>query len=122
MRLGFMSRFPCFATHALLVGLATTTLVGCLPATFNVRAARAFSNEEANPAIVLDRTADLLAARADLEKVLAATPYSPGDSWVKALELDGAEADALRAAVEAVPPYLGGDFEVPIVKLYRLHI
>src|SRR5437879_114755 len=39
MRLGFLSRFPCFATHALLVGLAASTLVGCLPATFNVRAA-----------------------------------------------------------------------------------
>ena len=122
MRPGFLSRFPGFATHALLFGLGATTLVGCLPATFNVRAARAFSNEEANPTIVLDRTEDLIAVRADLEKVLTATPYSPGDSWVKALELDGAEADALRAAVEAVPPYLGGDFEVPIVKLYRLHI
>jgi hypothetical protein len=122
MRLGFLSRFPCFATSALLFAVGTTTLVGCLPATFNVRAARAFSNEEANPAIVLDRTEDLLAVRADLEKILTATPYSPGDAWVKALELDGPEADALRAAVEAVPPYQGGDFEVPIVKLYRLHI
>jgi hypothetical protein len=122
MRLGFLSRFPGFATHALLFGLATTTLVGCLPATFNVRAARAFSNEEADPAIVLDRTEDLIAVRADLEKILTATPYSPGDAWVKALELDGAEADTLRAGVEVAPPYLGGDFEVPIVKLYRLHI
>lgn len=122
MRLGFLSRFPCFATHALLFGLATTTLVGCLPATFNVRAARAFSNEEANPAVVLDRTEDLIAVRADLEKILVSTPYSPGDSWVAALELDGTEADTLRAAIEAAPPYLGGDFEVPIVKLYRLHL
>ncbi len=122
MRLGFLSRFPCFATHALLFGLATTTLVGCLPATFNVRAARAFSNEEANPAVVLDRTEDLVAVRADLEKLLVTTPYSPGDSWVAALELDGSEADTLRAAIEAAPPYLGGDFEVPVVKLYRLHL
>ena len=122
MRLGFLSRFPRFATSALLFGLGTTTLIGCLPATFNVRAARAFSNEEANPAIVLDRTEDLIAVRADLEKILTTTPYSPGDAWVKALELDGPEADTLRAGVEAAPPYLGGDFEVPIVKLYRLHI
>jgi hypothetical protein len=122
MRLGFLSRFPRFATSALLFGLGTTTLIGCLPATFNVRAARAFSNEEANPAIVLDRTEDLIAVRADLEKILTTTPYSPGDAWVKALELDGAEADTLRAGVEAAPPYQGGDFEVPIVKLYRLHI
>lgn len=122
MRLGFLSRFPCFATHALLVGLATTTLVGCFPATFNVRAARAFSNEEESPTIVLDRTEDLIAVRADLEKILTTTPYSPGDAWVKALELDGPEADTLRSGVEAAPPYLGGDFEVPIVKLYRLHL
>ncbi|MEO5727146.1 MAG: hypothetical protein ABI134_25710, partial [Byssovorax sp.] len=122
MRLGFLSRFPCFATQALLFGLATTTLVGCLPATFNVRAARAFSNEEANPAVVLDRTEDLIALRADLEKILVTTPYSPGDGWVTALELDGTEADTLRAAIEAAPPYLGGDFEVPIVKLYRVHL
>ncbi|MEP7123632.1 MAG: hypothetical protein ABJE95_22080 [Byssovorax sp.] len=122
MRPGFLSRFPRFATHALLFGVGGATLIGCLPATFNVRAARAYSNEEANPTIVLDRTEDLIAVRADLEKILTATPYSPGDAWVKALVLDGAEADTLRAGVEAAPPYQGGDFEVPIVKLYRLHI
>ncbi len=122
MRLGFWSRFSALATHALLFGLTAPALVGCLPATFNVRAARAFSNEEANPAIVLDRTLDLLAVRALLEKILAATPYSPGDTWIKALELDGAEADTRRAAASAAPPYAGGDFEVPIVKLYRLHL
>lgn len=122
MRPGLLSRFPAFATHALFVGLTATALVGCLPATFNVRASRAFSNEEADPAVVLDRTEDLIAARADLEKILAATPYSPGDRWIKALELDGAEADTLRAAIEAAPPYTSGDFEVPIVKLYRVHL
>lgn len=80
MRPGFLSRFPPFATRVLLFGLAATPLVGCLPATFNVRAGRAFSSEEANPAIVLDRTEDLIAVRADLEKTLTARPYSPGDS------------------------------------------
>jgi hypothetical protein len=121
MRLGFLSRFHPFATLALLFGLATA-LVGCLPATFNVRAARAFSNEEANPAVVLDRTEDLIAVQADIEKILTATPYSPGDGWITTLELDGTEADTLRAGIEAAPPYLGGDFEVPIVKLYRVHL
>jgi len=122
MRLGFLSRFFACATHALLFGFTATAQVGCLPATFNVRAARAFSNEEANPAVVLDRTLDIIAVRADIEKIFAATPYSPGDRWIKALELDGAEADTLRAAVEAAPPYASGDFEVPVVKLYRLHL
>jgi hypothetical protein len=122
MRLGFLSRFPAFATRAVLFGLTATALTGCLPATFNVRAARAFANEEADPAVVLDRTEDLLAARALLEKIFAATPYSPGDRWIKALELDGAEAATLRAAIEAAPPYTSGDFEVPVVKLYRVHL
>lgn len=110
-----------FATAALL-GLAASSLTGCAPATFNVRASRAYSNEEASVPVVQDRIDDLVAVRAHLEELLAATPYSPGDPWITALELRGPEADRLRASLAARPPYAGGDFEVPIVKLYRLHL
>jgi hypothetical protein len=96
-------------------------LAGCGPATYNVRASRAFANEDANPAIVADRTADLERAVALADELLMEAPYSPGDRWIAALHLDDEEGDALRDRLAEAAPY-GGQYELPLVKLYRMKI
>lgn len=94
---------------------------GCGPATYNVRAARAFANEDANAAVVADRTKELELAVSLADRLLRATPYSPGDPWTRALRLDDDGADAVRERFAEAAPY-DGEYEVPIAKLYRVRI
>lgn len=100
---------------------ASAAISGCGPSTYNVRASRAYSNEDANPAIITDRLADLDGAVALADELLSATPYSPEDAWVQALRLDNDEGDKLREHYADRPPY-SGEYEVPIAKLYRAKI
>ena len=102
--------------------LALGSGLGCAPATVNVRAQRAFSNEEPIPEVVVDRTRDIVAARALLAKLLTATPYSPGDEWVTSLGLQGEVADRVKREISSAPPYQSGEHEIPTVKLYRVHL
>jgi hypothetical protein len=106
-------------TVAGLLLLAAAT--GCGPATYNVRAARAFANEDANAAVVADRTKELELAVALAGRLLGATPYSPGDPWVRALRLDDDGADKVRERFADAAPY-DGEYEVPIAKLYRVRV
>lgn len=103
----------------LLLGIMASP--GCGPSTYNVRAARAYANEDANPNVVADRTKELERALALADRLLGATPYSPGDAWLRALRLDDDGADALLERFEDAPPY-DGEYEVPIAKLYRVRI
>ncbi|MCC6558459.1 MAG: hypothetical protein IT372_36440 [Polyangiaceae bacterium] len=104
------------------LGIAlTAALAGCGPATYNVRAARAYGNEDADPAVVADRAADLERAAALADEVLLQAPYSPGDRWIAALRLDDDEGDELRDRLEDAAPY-SGRYELPLAKLYRLKI
>jgi hypothetical protein len=96
-------------------------LLGCGPATYNVRASRAYANEGADPAVVADRAADLERAVALADELLIEAPYSPGDRWIAALHLDDDEGDALRDRLEHEAPY-SGNYELPLAKLYRLKI
>lgn len=57
-----------------------------------------------------------------VDRLLTATPYSPGDTWVKHLALTDAEAERIRTKVKESPPYAAGNHQVPIVNLYRLHL
>lgn len=111
-RLFGMLLFACFAL----------VLTGCFSATFNVRAQRAFSNEEAIPEVVTDRASDLVATRELLTKLLTDTPYTPADEWIDLVGLEGSEATRLRGEVLGESPYASGEMEVPIVKLYRIHL
>ncbi|WP_044986455.1 hypothetical protein [Sorangium cellulosum] len=101
--------------------LAAAAASACVPATYNVRAARAFANEDARRAIVDDRAADLERAVWLADEVLANTPYSPGDAWVAALRLDDEEGERLRERFEDAAPY-DGEHEVPLAKLYRVKL
>ncbi len=95
---------------------------GCFSATFNVRAQRAFSNEEAIPEVILDRAQDLVATRLLVTRLLLETRYTPADPWIDSVGLEHAEADRLRREVLSASPYQSGELEVPVVKLYRLHL
>ncbi|WP_437596781.1 hypothetical protein WMF28_29860 [Sorangium sp. So ce590] len=101
--------------------LAAAAASACGPATYNVRAARAFANEDARRAIIDDRAADLERAAWLADEVLANTPYSPGDPWVAALRLDDDEGERLRERLEEAAPY-DGEHEVPLAKLYRVKL
>ncbi|WP_437721614.1 hypothetical protein [Sorangium sp. So ce861] len=101
--------------------LAAAVASACVPATYNVRAARAFANEDARRAIVDDRAADLERAAWLADEVLANTPYSPGDAWVAALRLGDDEGERLRERFEDAAPY-DGEHEVPLAKLYRVKL
>lgn len=98
-----------------------TGLLGCGPATYNVRAARAYANEDTNRAVVDDRVAEMEKGLQLAELMLTQTPYSPGDAWVKALRLDDDEGDRLRDLYEDKKPY-DGEYELPIAKLYRIKL
>lgn len=109
---------PALAGLLFLV-LGAAALSGCGPATYNVRAARAYANETPDRAVIDDRTAELERAADLADELLASTPYAPGDAWVAALRLDDDEGERLRERFEDAPPYRG-EYEVPIVKLYRV--
>jgi len=102
---------------ALLAGLS-----GCAPATFNVRAQRAFSNEEAVTEVVTDRAADVRGARAVAVRLLTSTPYAPADDWISQLELRGEVAKRVKNEIESKPPYQGGEHEIPAAKVFRSHL
>ncbi|WP_437965074.1 hypothetical protein WMF04_36245 [Sorangium sp. So ce260] len=101
--------------------LAAAAASACVPAAYNVRAARAFANEDARRAIIDDRAADLERAAWLADEVLANTPYSPGDTWIAALRLDDDEGERLRKRFEEAAPY-DGEHEVPLAKLYRVKL
>ncbi|MFO0758121.1 MAG: hypothetical protein U0359_16615 [Byssovorax sp.] len=119
-----MGRFPSrgsWLAAALLAFLPALT--GCAQvAVLEVRAQRAYGNEDPDPAVVMDRLDDVKAVLAQVDELLRATPYTPGDTWTHELALDDDRADHLRAAILKERPYDSGDFEVPIVKLYRRHL
>jgi hypothetical protein len=96
-------------------------LAGCGPATYNVRASRAFANEEPDPVIVESREEELERALALGDELLLGTPYSPGDGFPARLRLDDERGDSIKDRIAASPPYETG-YEVPIVQVYRVHL
>lgn len=113
-----------FAAGKLLVPgalVATLALAGCAT-TFNVRASRAFANEEPDPDVTRDRVDDDEKVLALVDELLLGVPYSPGDPWTSAIALKRDEADELEKKALAAQPYARRDYEVPIVKMYRGHL
>ena len=88
----------------------------------NVRAFRTYANEDASIAVSVDRVEDIAEALTMVDRLLTATPYSPGDAWVKHLALTDVEAERIRTKVKESAPYAAGEHQVPVVKLYRLHL
>jgi len=94
----------------------------CGGATQNVRAYRAYANEEPSIRVALDRTEDLARTLELVDRILVGTPYTPGDLWVRRLPLRDADARAIKEDLQGTNPYNSGDYEVPVLKIYRYWI
>lgn len=120
------NRFPKVIAARLLAGLALVLSVpatsGCSVLTRNVRAERAFANEDPELSVVLDRQRDCELALALADRLLMQTAYAPADIWPSKIALDGKTADGLSSEVKKDPPYSPGEHEIPTLKVYRLHV
>jgi hypothetical protein len=114
-------RFSAFS-GLFLVGSALALASGCAGVTQNVRAYRAYAHEDVSLRVSLDRIEDLAKATQLVDRILLEQGYTPGDTWVRRLPLDDAEARGLKEQFKGKSPYNTGEFEVPILKLYRAHI
>ena len=107
---------------ALVVGVSLATLTGCAGYTQNVRAVRAYLYEEPSVAVAVDRAEDMDKVAALVEKILYATPYTPGDAWIEKIVPTPDDFAKLKAELRGSAPYDNVAFEVPVAKVYRLHL
>ncbi len=109
--------------RAMLCGavLAAPFALGC-GVQQNVRAVRAYAHEDASLRVSLDRVEDLARTLELVDRILVGSPYTPGDLWVRRLPLREADARAVKEKILESAPYNTGEFEVPILKIYRLYI
>jgi len=98
-----------------------STLVACAPATQNVRAFRAYAHEDTSLKVSLDRVQDIARSLELVDRILAQTSYTPGDLWVRRLPMTDAEFRERKEKLKAAHPYNTGEFEVPILKVYKEH-
>ena len=110
------------ANRAAVLFALASCLFGCADATQNVRALRAYANEDASLVVALDRLEDAVRATELVDRILTGTTYTPGDRWVRSLPLAQLEARAIRSELRERSPYSRGDMEVPVLKLYRVHV
>jgi hypothetical protein len=101
------------------IALSTTA---CGASSFNVRASRAFSNEDMDPDVDADRVADVAKTHELVDELLLKTPFDPSDAWIQKLPLTSEHGDELMKAAGRAHPYEPGDFEVPTLKPYRAHL
>ena len=100
-----------------------TCLQGCGAATQNVRAYRAFANEDPNVKVSIDRVEDLAITLQLVDKILLQTSYTPGDQWPRRLGMTDAQFRDIKAELREKYPYKGlENAEVPVLKCYRFHI
>jgi hypothetical protein len=107
---------------AFLASFVLALSSGCGAVGQNVRAYRAYAHEDVSLRVSLDRIEDIAKATQLVDRILLGQPYTPGDTWVRRLPLTDGEARALRDGFKGKNPYNTGEFEVPILKLYRAHV
>jgi hypothetical protein len=106
------------AVVGMLVGVS-----GCGAATQNVRAYRAFANEDPNVKVSIDRVEDLAVTLQLVDRILLQTSYTPGDMWPRRLGMTDAQFRDVKAELRDKYPYRGlENAEVPVLKCYRLHL
>jgi hypothetical protein len=102
--------------------LLAALICACSP-TQNVRAFRAFANEDPSIKVSIDRVEDVAVTLELVDKILLGTSYTPNDLWVKRLPMDDADFRRRKAELAEKYPYNGaGEHEVPVLKVYRDHI
>ena len=98
-------------------------LSGCGAASQNVRAYRAFANEDPNVKVSIDRVEDLAVTLQLVDRILLQTSYTPGDMWPRRLGMTDAQFRDIKSELRDKYPYRGLEHaEVPVLKCYRLHI
>jgi len=98
-------------------------LNGCGAATQNVRAYRAFANEDPNIKVSIDRVEDLAVTLQLVDRILLQTSYTPGDMWPRRLGMTDPQFRDIKAELRDKYPYRGLEHaEVPVLKCYRLHV
>jgi hypothetical protein len=107
----------------LLTIAGSFALSGCGAATQNVRAYRAFANEDPNVKVSVDRVEDLAVTLQLVDRILLNTTYTPGDMWPRRLGMTDKQFREIKAQLREKYPYKGLEHaEVPILKCYRVHI
>jgi hypothetical protein len=107
---------------SLILSAACLSLTACAGVTQNVRAYRAYALEEPSLAVAMDRAEDIAKTLELVETILLETPYTPGDAWVAELALKDDEAKEIKASIKEKDPYTSGEHEVPVAKVYRIHL
>ncbi|HQP33897.1 MAG TPA: hypothetical protein PLI95_01915 [Polyangiaceae bacterium] len=102
--------------------ILAAALLGCGATAYNVRAYRAYTYEEAKLHVAIDRAEDLAVTAALLNRILIETPYTPGAEWIGKLPLTDAEANRIRSQLRSRAPYDNTDYNIPLVKVYRVHL
>ncbi len=102
--------------------LAFVGLSACGGATQNVRAFRAYANEDPSIKVSIDRVEDVAVTLQLVDRILTGTSYTPNDLWVKRLPLSDTAAKRIKGELKEKYPYNSGEHEVPILKVYRDHI
>jgi hypothetical protein len=107
------------------LAIAAVTLLplsACAPAGQNVRAFRAYAQEDPSLKVSLDRIEDMARTLELVDRILTGMSYTPGDIWVRRLPLTDAEFRVIREDIRGENPYKFGEYEVPVLKCYRRHI
>jgi hypothetical protein len=121
-----LPRTICFVRRlATLAVLLTSVFVlpGCGAATQNVRAYRAFMQEDPNVKVSIDRVEDLAVTLQLVDKILLQTSYTPGDMWPRRLGMTDKQFREIKSQLREKYPYKAlENVEVPILKCYRVHI
>ncbi|MBI5535309.1 MAG: hypothetical protein HY898_21455 [Deltaproteobacteria bacterium] len=95
----------------------------CGATAYNVRAYRAFAYEQPKLLVAVDRVEDLARTLELVDRILLETPYTPGDRWVKKLPLTDSDSARIKNEIRTKPPYIAcPDCEVPLLKVYRIHL
>jgi hypothetical protein len=95
---------------------------GCAGPGNNVRAIRAYAHEDASLKVSIDRIEDLGRTLELVDRILSDTSYTPGDFWTRRLPLSNSQAVEIKDYLKTRYPYNQGEYEVPILKVYRVHI
>lgn len=103
--------------------VAALAMSGCGAATQNVRALRAYANEDPNLKVNIDRVEDIARTLELVDRILLQQSYTPGDMWPRRLGLTDAQFREIKAELKDKYPYRDlENQEVPILKCYRVHV
>ena len=107
-----MGSFRRVLALAVTVGGATV-LGGCGAPTQNVRAFRAYMNEDPNVKVSIDRVDDLAATLDLVDRIMLKTSYTPGDHWPRRLGMTDADFRRIKQERDHAVLAAGGLGESP---------